>query len=308
MVEDGDGASDDVALWIRDTIGAAGLEDAGTESRLLQLADAGRGEEALKLLEAVARPAGTDEMFWRLMAETAAALGIDERVAEYRRRLEEHAEYPAQWPFSAFDHIMSVVRSACPMTDGFSAIVDLCAGAWPHEDWPRFRALELEPDVARLKRWLESLLVADPPGPHAHVLWFGLCNPIREGEPTSDVAVRGLAADPQHPGPVTWAPRNPEAGSAVLAQIYALAYPDEQRTLGGDPLEPDEDEESLGNDAEYPLCLAYVGLAVRTLATAIAPELWLARATRRELLFGFDAGDAIALGTITHGGLRLRDR
>ena len=309
MSADDDTTANDVALWVRDTIGAASLEDAATESRILQLADSGRGEEALKLLEAAARPGGTKEMFWSLMAETAGALGLDERVADYERRHEENLEYPPQWPFSVFDDIVATVRSSCSVPDGFSGIVDLCAEQFPHEDWARFRTLELGPDVARMKRWLASVLVADPLGPDARFLWFGLSNPIRDDKPTADLAVCGFAADPERAGPVTWEPSSSEAGSETLAQIYALAYPDEERVGTGGELgdDDDEDDESLGNDAEYPLCLTYAGLVVRTLATELPRELFLPQAAERELSFGFDSGEAIPLGTLTQDGLRLHD-
>lgn len=284
-----------------------GQEGSATETRVLQLAEEGRGEKALKLLESVARPEGTEEMFWRLMVETASALGIDARKAEYKRLLEEHADYSKEWPLSVFGDMMSTVRSACSVTDGFSAIVELCAEQGPPQDWARFRALELEPDVARLKHWLVSLLVADPPGTDARVLWFGLCNPVRDGKPTADLAVRGFAVHPDNPGPITWEPSNSEARSEVLAQIYALAYPDAQRAGAGDASEEEDEDDESGNDAEWTLCLAYAGLVVRTLAIELAPELFLGQAAECELLFGFDSGDIIQLGTITQDGLRLHD-
>lgn len=105
---------------------------------------------------------------------------------------------------------------------------------------------------------------------------------------------------------MTCEPPSSEAGSETLAQIYALAYPDEERAGADDGLgDDDEDDESLGNDAEYPLCLTYAGLVVRTLATEFGRELFLAQAAERELSFGFDSGEAIPLGTITQDGLRL---
>jgi len=309
MNAEDDTTDDDVALWIRDTIEVVGLEGSATETRVLQLAEEGRREEALELLESVPRPEGTEETFWGLMSETASALGNHERVAEYRRLRDEHADDSRQWPWSAFDDIMSAVRSARTVTAGFSAVIDLCAEQGPPQDWARFRALALEPDVARLQQWLESLLVTDPPGTDTRVLWFGLCNPIRDGEPTSDLAVRGFAVHPDGAGPITWEPSNAEAGSEVLAQIHALAHPQGEGAGAGDASgedEHDEDDES-GDDAEGALCLADAGLVLRTLAGELAPELFVGQATERELLFGFDSGDIIRLGTISRDGLRLQD-
>jgi hypothetical protein len=288
MHADGDATPDDLVLWVNDTIAVAGLQDAATEARVLRLAEEGRGEEAVKLLEAAARPVGTEEAFWALMSETSGALGLDERAAEYQRRYDEIVVYAPEWPF---EDVVSTVRSAASVRDGFSAIVDVCAERWPAEDWSRFRALELEPDVARLRRWLESLLVDNPPGTDARVLWFGVCNPIRDGRAAADLTVRGFAGDPERAA-ISWEPANAEARSSALAHIHAL--------VGARGAA--EDDEA---DAEYALCLAYAGLAVRTLASELAPELFLGHATRRELCFGFEDGDVVRLGTIANDGLRL---
>ena len=298
-----DESHEDVCLWVRDAIEAGGLEDAATENRVRQLAGSGRGEEALMVLEVLARPVGTEALFWGLMAEAAGALGKDERYAEYQRRYEQHVQYRPEWPF---EQVVSIVQSARSVSVGFSAIIDRCVEHWPHQNWAQFRALQLEPDIARLKCWLTSLLAADPPRADARVLWFGLCNPIREDQPTSNLTVCGFAADPQHAGPIMWQPKGRDAGSEVLAQIYALAYAEEQCTRAGGILEEDdEDDPSFGSDAEYALCLTYAGLVVRTLASELAAELFLAQAAERELFVGFDCGDAIRLGTITKSGLRL---
>ena len=60
-----------------------------------------------------------------------------------------------------------------------------------------------------------------------------MCNPIRDDEPTSDLTVCGFAGDPERAGPITWQPTGCEARSEALAQIYALAYAEEQDTGAG---------------------------------------------------------------------------
>ncbi len=88
------------------------------------------------------------------------------------------------------------------------------------------------------------------------------------------------------------------ARSGVLKAIVEVAY-------GGKGLSFDDEEDLLGNDAEYPLCLGYAALAVRHLATEIHPLLFLGNAARRLLFVGFDSGDYICIGAVTEGGLQF---
>ena len=57
-------------------------------------------------------------------------------------------------------------------------------------------------------------------------------------------------------------------------------------------------------DAEYPLCLAYAGLAVRELASR-HHELLRGPLEQRVITVGFDSGDAIFLGAVNRHGLVL---
>ncbi|WAM23338.1 hypothetical protein [Myxococcus sp. NMCA1] len=60
--------------------------------------------------------------------------------------------------------------------------------------------------------------------------------------------------------------------------------------------------DGLGNDAEYPLALAYAALAVRRLAQRMGPSL-LGDAAQRVLLAGFDSGDFLCIGAVQKDGL-----
>jgi hypothetical protein len=74
--------------------------------------------------------------------------------------------------------------------------------------------------------------------------------------------------------------------SEVLHQIYARAYR--------------EGADALGNQAEYPLALAYGAIAaVQTLRSnaALAPGLTFARGAA----VGFDSGDFLFLGAVEQG-------
>lgn len=159
---------------------------------------------------------------------------------------------------------------------------------------------------------MQGVLSSDPPGASITGLWFGLFNPIRQGVPTADLYVAGSPYDSDNEEgniPLHWRPASEEAGSPVLHGIYRIAYPD--FLAHGDSTEAAKEayreamKRLLGNDAEYPLCLAYAALAVRWLATQLEPELLLGGATERVLVTGFDSGDYICIGALTESGLRF---
>lgn len=90
-----------------------------------------------------------------------------------------------------FSGIEALVKSDATAGDAFSRAIDLCAAQTPHDDWERFRELDVEADLAELSLWLESLLEAQPPPPEASGLWFGLFNPVRGGVATADLHLAG---------------------------------------------------------------------------------------------------------------------
>ncbi|MDP8908182.1 MAG: hypothetical protein M3N47_03500 [Chloroflexota bacterium] len=206
----------------------------------------------------------------------------------------------------------AAVKSTTDVRDGLARIIGLCATSQPHSDWDRFRELDIESDLAHLERWMQGVLTSDPPGASITGLWFGLFNPIRDGVPTADLYVAGSPYNPDDEEwniPLRWRPATGEARSSVLDGIYRIAYPDFLAHGGSTQAEKEAYDEAmnslLGNEAEYPLCLAYAGLAVRWLATQLEPELLLADATERVLVTGFDSGDYICIGTLTAAGLRF---
>jgi hypothetical protein len=206
-----------------------------------------------------------------------------------------------------FDEVEKVVKSGCTVAEGFSATVEACARNRPHPDWERFSALDIAGDLDHLRSWLMEAF-SNPPLEKDDGVWFGLFNPVYDGEGAADVHVLASPYDPESMGDwaseVSWAPPNDCARSAVLKAIFEIAYggkglsfDDEDLAEGGDSL--------LGNDAEYPLCLAYAALAVRHLSTEIPPLLFLGNAARRLLFVGFDSGDYICIGALSEGGLQF---
>ena len=95
-----------------------------------------------------------------------------------------------------------------------------------------------------------------------------------------------------------------EAESELLDGIYRIAY-------GPNEIEYDQSGEPSGelleDDAEYPLCLAYSALIVRTLASQLDPSLFVSAVPERVLFTGFDSGDWICVGAVSEEGLRLSE-
>lgn len=187
------------------------------------------------------------------------------------------------------------LRRELPVADGMRQVIELCERAQPHPDWAKLRALDIDADLRHLERWLHGVLAREPPAPSITGLWFGMFNPIESDQPTADLYVAGNPYDPNDPDWVCnlkWWPKGRYAGSQVMDRIYRVAY--------------DPPKGGLGNDAEYPLCLAYGILTVGDLARRMGSALLLGGAHERTLTVGFDSGDRFLLGTVRAAGFRLQ--
>ncbi|QQR41796.1 hypothetical protein JKA73_21870 [Myxococcus xanthus] len=189
-----------------------------------------------------------------------------------------------------FGEIERVVKSDLSVAEALLHIIHFCEAARPHPDWSALRALNVEGDLRQLQQWLETIMRTAPPPAPITGLWFGLFNPTVQGRVTADIHLIGApydATDPDWLFRQRWGKGTPVSGSTVLDSIYQLAYGHE----GG-----------LGNDAEYPLALAYAALAVRRLSQRMGPSL-LGDAAQRVLLVGFDSGDFLCIGSVQKDGL-----
>ncbi|WP_163783017.1 hypothetical protein [Myxococcus vastator] len=189
-----------------------------------------------------------------------------------------------------FGEIERVVKSDLSVAEALLHIIQFCEAARPHPGWSALRALEVEGDLRQLQQWLETIMRTAPPPAPITGLWFGLFNPTVQGRVTADLHLIGApydATDSDWLFRQRWGKDTPDAGSTVLDSIYQLAY---------------GSEEGLGNDAEYPLALAYAALAVRHLAQRMGPSL-LGDAAQRVLHVGFDSGDFLCIGAVQKDGL-----
>ena len=180
------------------------------------------------------------------------------------------------------------VRREPTVGDVMNAVLSACENERPHSDWAELRRLAFG-DLKPLRSWIEKPFRLDPPPPDLAGLWFGLFNPEYERrKPTADLYVSGsnrFTDDPCDNGWAVgpqWRPDGRYARSSILNEIYRIAY----RPSG------------LGNDAEYPLCLAYGAAAVRDLLRDPGVRSLLQQDRSVGVAVGFDGGDFIALGRV----------
>jgi hypothetical protein len=197
--------------------------------------------------------------------------------------------------------IKSELASGRPVEESMASLIVQCEAARPHPDWAALRALPYA-DLSPLLEWVQRPFREEPPELPLKGLWFGLFNPCPDGRtPVADVYVCGSERFDPDPDDNSWAigpdwwPDLRYANSAVLADIYRIAY-----GHGPGMFDP---KGRLANDAEYPLVLGYGALAVNDLLRQIAPALILGQSDAVGIAVGFDSGDFILLGELTTGGL-----
>jgi hypothetical protein len=160
-------------------------------------------------------------------------------------------------------------------------LIERCEALLPSKEWERFRDLPYDAELMAKQDFVMEVLRGEPaPFPIAG-FWFGLFNPVYDESTTADIYFGcGRTFDPddeEWPTSIEFFPRTGYFHSGVLAQIYDLS----QST-------------ALGNDAEWPLVLAYGTY----LARACVRRYTRAMGSRVGVVVGFDSGDTVELGVI----------
>jgi hypothetical protein len=204
------------------------------------------------------------------------------------------------------DWIVAEFARCRPVADSMAALIKQCEKAQPHPDWAKLQALPFA-DLSPLIDWLQVPFREEPPTVLLRGLWFGLFNPCPDGRtPVADIYVSGSERFERNHHDNSWAvgpdwwPEARYASSSLLAEIYRIAYRQGKRVA--------EQKGCLGNDAEYPLCLGYGAFAVREVLAKIERSLILGESDSLGIAVGFDSGDFILLGELTHDGLVAIDR
>jgi hypothetical protein len=186
----------------------------------------------------------------------------------------------------AADYTEQIVRSNSNVGVGMSQLLDYCESNLPNSVWASIRQLDFESDTAKFRTWLGKVLSSEPPSSAINAFWFGLFNPVRNGETSSDLYISGSTKfDPSDESGdwATWddnsyLPEARYANSHVLKEIYRLVSKTE-----------------VAAEGEYILCLGFAGLAVKQIVKLLSQELLLGDRERRDLAVGFDSGDFILL-------------
>lgn len=182
-----------------------------------------------------------------------------------------------------FEALKKAIVSDASVTDRMARVMDECARQRPHPDWKRMRRIDFQLDEPSLGDWLPRVLAAAPPTDSIKGVWFGLNNPARKGRTTADIYI-GLS-ESFDADDLDWATDLVELSgrsdlrSKVLEAVCTEAYGRD----GG-----------LGNDAEYPLVLAYGSMCALRALESISPMR--ESVGLRGAACGFDSGDAFQLG------------
>lgn len=167
------------------------------------------------------------------------------------------------------------------VSEFMSDVLRACRGQLRRKAWSQFEALPYEEDLERCGSLILNVVAKEPPEIQIEGFWFGIGNPIREGEPVSDLYFMGH--DSYEPtddwaGEMKYEPRDSWAHSEVLASIHKLA-----------------EESGLFNNADYPMELAYASFLARACVRRYR------EATGSDpvgLSAGFQDGDLIHFGRI----------
>jgi hypothetical protein len=191
------------------------------------------------------------------------------------------------------------------VAESMASLIDQCEAAHPHSDWNKLRALPYS-DLSVLLDWIQEPFRDEPPKVPLKGLWFGLFNPCPDGRtPVADIYLCGSERFDSDPNDNSWAvgpewwPKDRYANSAVLTDVYRIAYRQGSRVA--------EQKGCLGNNAEYPLVLGYGAFGVRELLQQVEPSLVLGRSDSLGVAVGFDSGDFVLLGELAASGLKPID-
>jgi hypothetical protein len=173
------------------------------------------------------------------------------------------------------------------LRDGIQALLAYCNKQHRWKGWGEIGKLDFDSDVAELEKWLNDVLKNEPPPTSVKAFWFGIFNPIYDGEASSDAYIAGTSEFDPDDESFEWAcdpdyfPDRRYAHSKVLHQIYHTVNDTPASAIG-----------------EYILCLGYTAFAVRQLAKRVDKKLWLGKAKQRGLAVGFDSGDGVLLEAV----------
>ena len=173
-------------------------------------------------------------------------------------------------------------------------------GVVRHPDWASLRAIDYAGDVPALRAWFERALSTEPPPAPVRGLYFAVCHPLLDiGEATADMELVGTAAYDPADANLDWLfsrhyfPQD-YAGSAALRALYGIAYRTHESGV--------EVEGALGNDAEWPIGLAFAVRAARAILEGRTVADLPTDGDRVGVANGWGDGDRLLIGEVTADG------
>jgi hypothetical protein len=176
------------------------------------------------------------------------------------------------------------------LADGMQTLLAYCDNKHRWKGWGKLRELDYNSGVDELEKWLTDVLKRSAPPSSVKAFWFGIFNPVYEGQTSCDTYIAGTSEFDPGDESFEWAcgpdyfPDGRYAHCRILEEIY-------QTVSGADS--------PAGAMGEYVLCLAYTAFAARELAKRIDKELWLGTSKQRGLAVGFDSGDGVLLEALS---------
>lgn len=183
--------------------------------------------------------------------------------------------------------VSKVIDAHRSLQDGMAALLAYCNKQHRWMGWGRIGELDFDADVAELEKWLDGVLAKEPPPSSVKAFWFGIFNPVYDGETTCDTYIAGTSEFDANDESFEWAcgpdyfPDGRYAHSKILDRIYQI--------VNGSP---------ASGMGEYILCLGYTAFAVSELTKRVDKKLWLGKSKQRGLAVGFDSGDGVLLGRV----------
>jgi hypothetical protein len=194
-----------------------------------------------------------------------------------------------------FETIERLVASDRTVGECMVEVIGICSRDLPHPGWSQLAQINFDEDVAALSAWIPGVFERQPAPFPIQGLWFGLCQRRNErGQVWADMHVVAMSHYDPDDTEFGWLwkeprhyPDNAHACSLSLCKIYVESY---KSTTG------------LGNDAEWPLALAFGAFAVRSLLRGQTVQLVGSPAPRVGVVVGFDDGDLVKVGELTTSG------
>lgn len=192
--------------------------------------------------------------------------------------------------YEAMQAVAASLKTGAGVQEVVRRAIALCKQVEPAAEWDRYAHIDWKRDSQHARDWLGSLLRDDPPGPTITAFWFGLFNPLVDGQPLSDFYIVGSAHYPSDDWITDqdWAPAGRYAHSPAQAEMYRLAEKGGSEVLAV---------------VDYVLTFAHAAATVNDLIAQTESHLLLGDAQRRGFAVGHDSGDALFLGELGERGL-----